>query len=70
MSDYDNISAAVDLAIKTANYNKQNNILRPDDEGNLKHMSNELEKKIKEFETEKERLDMCLNGGNKNEIFS
>ena len=72
MSDFDKISDAVDLAIKTANYNRRNNILSVNDSSNLRRMSNELKQKINELELEKARLDACFYGdnGENNEIFS
>jgi hypothetical protein len=62
MSDYDQIVNAVEKAIKLAKYNKNNDILRPEDEGELTRMDSELDKKISELQDEKTKINTFLEG--------
>ena len=70
MSGHDTISTIVDKAIKAAHLKKKNNKLLSRDRKKLMSMSNEIKDKISEFEKEKNKIDMCLDGGVEHESYS
>lgn len=62
MSDYEQIVNAVDKMIKLARYNKNADVLHPDDESELKRMDAEFDKKISELQDEKTKINTFLDG--------
>ena len=57
------IVGIVDQAIKAAHLNKKNNKLLSCDRKKLTDMSNAIKDKIRAFEKEKNKIEMCLDGG-------